>query len=100
MNILDNNEKNEALMAEEKYKSAVESASDYIENFEKTYLNDINNIPVKYRGMLYKRWYCDSFRRAVKIILSQSLSLKMVRRLKMQITLWNIFLLDYLNFYI
>lgn len=37
-----------------------------IENFEKTYLNDINNIPVKYRGMLYRRWYCDSFRRAVK----------------------------------
>lgn len=37
-----------------------------IENFEKTYLNDIHNIPEKYRGMLYKRWYCESFRRAVK----------------------------------
>lgn len=37
-----------------------------IENFVKSYLNDINNIPAKYRGILYKRWYCDSFRRAVK----------------------------------
>ena len=37
-----------------------------IENFVKTYLNDINHIPNKYRGMLYKRWYCDSFRRAIK----------------------------------
>lgn len=37
-----------------------------IENYVKGYLNDINNIPEKYRGMLYKRWYCDSFRRAVK----------------------------------
>jgi hypothetical protein len=37
-----------------------------IENFVKRYLNEINNIPDKYRGMLYKRWYCDSFRRAVK----------------------------------
>ena len=37
-----------------------------IDNFVKIYLNDINNIPTKYRGMLYKRWYCDSFRRAVK----------------------------------
>lgn len=40
-----------------------------IENFVKTYLNNINNIPVKYRGMLYKRWYCDSFRRAIKTCL-------------------------------
>lgn len=37
-----------------------------IENFVKAYLNDSKNIPVKYRGMLYRRWYCDSFRRAVK----------------------------------
>lgn len=37
-----------------------------IENFVKSYLNDINSIPAKYRGILYKRWYCDSFRRAVK----------------------------------
>lgn len=37
-----------------------------IENFVKAYLNDPRNIPVKYRGMLYRRWYCDSFRRAVK----------------------------------
>ncbi len=37
-----------------------------IDNFVKTYLNDLKNIPEKYRGMLYKRWYCDSFRRAVK----------------------------------
>lgn len=44
----------------------INSIRTIIENFEKTYLNDINNIPVKYRGMLYKRWYCDSFRRAVK----------------------------------
>lgn len=37
-----------------------------IDNFVKTFLNDINNIPKKYRGMLYKRWYCDSFKRAIK----------------------------------
>lgn len=37
-----------------------------IDNFVKNFLNDINNIPNKYRGMLYKRWYCDSFRRAIK----------------------------------
>ena len=37
-----------------------------IDNFVKGYLNDTKNIPVKYRGMLYRRWYCDSFRRAVK----------------------------------
>ena len=37
-----------------------------IDNFVKSFLNDINNIPNKYRGMLYKRWYCDSFRRAIK----------------------------------
>lgn len=37
-----------------------------IDNFVKGYLNDTKNIPVKYRGMLYRRWYCDSFKRAVK----------------------------------
>lgn len=37
-----------------------------IDNFVKSFLNDINNIPKKYRGMLYKRWYCDSFGRAIK----------------------------------
>lgn len=37
-----------------------------IDNFVKGYLNDTKNIPVKYRGMLYRRWYCDSFRWAVK----------------------------------
>ena len=37
-----------------------------IDNFVKGYLNDTKNIPVKYRGMLYRRWYCDSFRRTVK----------------------------------
>lgn len=40
--MLDNNEKNEALTAEEKYKSAVESASDYIENFD--ILETITNV--------------------------------------------------------
>lgn len=37
-----------------------------IDNFVKGYLNDTKNIPVKYRGMLYRRWYCDSFRWTVK----------------------------------
>ena len=37
-----------------------------IENFMRPYLNDIDNIPVKYRGMLYKRWYVESFSRAVR----------------------------------
>ena len=37
-----------------------------IENFVVAYLNDINNIPQEYRGKIYKRWYCDSFRKAVK----------------------------------
>lgn len=37
-----------------------------IDNFVKGYLNDTKNIPVKYRGMLDRRWYCDSFRWAVK----------------------------------
>ena len=37
-----------------------------IENIARTYLNNINNIPTEYRGMLYKRWYCDSFLKAIK----------------------------------
>ena len=37
-----------------------------IENIARPYLNDINNIPQEYRGMLYKRWYCDSFLKAIK----------------------------------
>ena len=37
-----------------------------IENFMRPYLNDISNIPEKFRGMLYLRWYRDSFSRAVK----------------------------------
>ena len=41
-----------------------------IDNFVKGYLNDPKNIPSKYRGMLYRRWYCDSFRRAVKTSLT------------------------------
>ena len=36
-----------------------------IENFVRHYLNDINNIPEEYRNSLMKRWYYDSFRRAV-----------------------------------
>ncbi len=46
------------------------STEQQINNFVKSYLNDINHIPEKYRGMLYKRWYCDSFRRAVKTALT------------------------------
>ena len=37
-----------------------------IENFMRPYLNDIKNIPERYRGMLYKRWYVESFSKAVK----------------------------------
>lgn len=37
-----------------------------ITNFINIHLNNIDNIPVEYRGMLYKRWYCESFKRAVK----------------------------------
>lgn len=39
-------------------------------DFIHRYLNDINNIPEKYRGALYKRWYCDSFKAAVRAELS------------------------------
>lgn len=41
-----------------------------IYDFVNVYLNDINHIPLEYRGMLYKRWYCDSFKFAVKTTLS------------------------------
>ncbi len=41
-----------------------------IDSFVKKHLNDNKNIPAEYRGMLYKRWYCDSFRKAVKNALS------------------------------
>lgn len=37
-----------------------------ITDFIHKYLNKIENIPQEYRGALYKRWYCDSFKRAVK----------------------------------
>ncbi len=35
-------------------------------NFVNKYLNDISHIPPEYRGMLYKRWYYESFKFAVK----------------------------------
>jgi hypothetical protein len=47
-----------------------EATKQQIENFVKAYLNDINNIPQEYRGMLYKRWYCESFRKAVRSVLT------------------------------
>lgn len=37
-----------------------------IENFVRPYLNDINNIPQEYRGKLYRRWYAESFLRAIR----------------------------------
>lgn len=40
-----------------------------IENFVRHYLNDINNIPEQYRKSLMRRWYYDSFRRAVIMVL-------------------------------
>lgn len=40
-----------------------------IENFIRSYLNNIDNIPKKYHGMLYKRWYVDSFIKGVKDLL-------------------------------
>jgi hypothetical protein len=36
-----------------------------IRNVVRSYLNDNKNIPEKYQGMLYKRWYKDSFEKAV-----------------------------------
>ena len=37
-----------------------------IENFVRPYLNDISNIPEKFRGKLFKRWYVESFLRAIR----------------------------------
>lgn len=45
-----------------------------IYNFVNQYLNDINHIPQEYRGMLYKRWYCDSFKFGVKSTLAPEIS--------------------------
>lgn len=36
-----------------------------IVNFIRAFLNNIENIPQEYRGMIYKRWYVDSFEKAV-----------------------------------
>lgn len=40
-----------------------------ITDFIHKYLNKTENIPEKYRGALYRRWYTDSFKRAVKATL-------------------------------
>jgi hypothetical protein len=53
-----------------------ESTKSQINNFIKSYLNDINNIPDQYRGMLYKRWYCDSFMKAVRNALTPAVDPK------------------------
>ena len=37
-----------------------------IGNFVRHHLNDIQNIPEQYRHSLYRRWYCDSFQRALR----------------------------------
>ena len=37
-----------------------------ITDFIHKYLNVTDNIPLEYRGALYRRWYSDSFKRAVK----------------------------------
>lgn len=37
-----------------------------ITDFIHKYLNVTENIPMEYRGALYRRWYSDSFKRAVK----------------------------------
>ena len=47
-----------------------------IENFVRPYLNDINNVPEEYRGMLYKRWYVESFSRAVRNTLKPAITNK------------------------
>lgn len=36
-----------------------------IVNFIRAHLNNIENIPAEYRGKIYKRWYADSFEKAV-----------------------------------
>ena len=41
-----------------------------ISDFIHRYLNNKDNIPEKYRGALYRRWYCDSFKGAIKNELS------------------------------
>lgn len=46
------------------------STKNMIDNYVKEFLNNKNNISKKYHGMLYYRWYCDSFKRAVKNSLS------------------------------
>ena len=35
-----------------------------IVNFIRAHLNNIDNIPLEYRGKIYKRWYVDSFEKA------------------------------------
>ena len=37
-----------------------------LKNFINMYLNKVENIPEMYRGAIYKRWYCDSFLRAIQ----------------------------------
>lgn len=34
-------------------------------DFINRHLNVVDNIPPEYRGKIYKKWYCDSFREAV-----------------------------------
>lgn len=41
----------------------VQSTKVLIDNYIKEHLNSIDNISPKYRGMLYRRWYYDSFKR-------------------------------------
>ena len=48
----------------------VESTRATLTNNINVYLNDSNNIPNKYKGMLYSRWYKESFKRAIKNELS------------------------------
>ena len=43
-----------------------EDTRNAITNFIHIYLNNKDNIPEKFRGVLYYRWYCDSFKRSVK----------------------------------
>jgi len=44
-----------------------------INDFLNKHLNDIKSIPEKYRGALYRRWYADSFKGAVKQALTPSI---------------------------
>lgn len=43
-----------------------QSTKGQITNYVNAYLNVVANLPEEYRGMLYKYWYCDSFRKAVR----------------------------------